>query len=167
LLNDRRSVSSFDGKTAGSVSQKAHRNTFMTDVFSKKRRSEIMRKIGPKNTAPEKRVRSLIHGMGYRFRLHRKDLPGRPDLVFPKYHKGIFVHGCFWHGGHRGCRRSSIPGTNRAFWKKKIEGNMRRDRINYRKLKRLGWQYLVIWQCEIKKTREMRLKRQIGTFLRG
>jgi DNA mismatch endonuclease (patch repair protein) len=103
--------------------------------------------------------------MGYRFRLYGKNLPGTPDLVFPKYRKVIFVHGCFWHGGHSGCHRASIPATNRAFWKKKIKGNMRRDRANYRKLKRLGWEYLVIWQCQTGSRSKERLQAHIAAFL--
>ena len=136
----------------------------MTDVFSTRKRSQIMRKIGPKNSEPEKYLRSLIHRMGYRFRLHRKDLPGTPDIVLPRHHKVIFMHSCFFHG-HKRCKRSSLPATNRTFWKKKIEGNVERDKANYRKLKRLGWSHLVIWQCQIKKSTEAHLRQRIADFL--
>lgn len=138
----------------------------MTDVFDKSKRSAIMRKIGPKDSAPERAVRSMVHSMGYRFRLHRRDLPGTPDIVLPRHRKLIFMHSCFFHG-HKGCRRATIPETRKTFWRQKIEGNARHDRSNYRKLKRLGWDYLVIWQCEIKKHGEERIKRKIRSFLEG
>ena len=138
----------------------------MVDVFSQKKRSEIMQKIGPKDSAPERYVRSLVHRMGYRFRLHRKDLPGKPDIVFPKYRKVIFVHGCFWHG-HKGCKRTSIPKTNREFWLKKIDGNVRRDEFNYKELSLMGWGHLIIWQCQIKKGMKNQLKEKIANFLEG
>ena len=94
----------------------------MPDVFSKSKRSEIMSHIGQKDTQPEIVVRKMLHRMGYRFRLHRKDLPGKPDIVLPKYRKVIFVHGCFWHG-HEGCPRAALPETNREFWEQKVEKN--------------------------------------------
>ena len=102
--------------------------------------------------------------MGYRFRLHRKDLPGKPDIVFPKYRKVIFVHGCFWHG-HKNCKRATLPVTNRTFWKKKISKNIVRDKQNYVQLKKVGWKYLIIWQCEIKKEKELSLTKKIDIFL--
>jgi len=119
----------------------------VADVFSGKRRSEIMRRIGRRNTAPEVLVRRLLHSKGYRFRLERKDLPGKPDIVLPKYRSVIFVHGCFWHG-HENCRRALLPTTNRDFWEKKIEGNKRRDKAAIEALAKLGWSSLVVWQCE-------------------
>jgi len=136
----------------------------MVDVFSQKKRSEIMKKIGPKNSAPERYIRSLVHRMGYRFRLHRKDLPGKPDMVFPKYRKVIFVHGCFWHG-HKGCKKSKLPETNTTFWKEKISKNIKRDYSNYNDLKSLGWDYLVLWQCQIKKKKIEYLEKKIVSFL--
>jgi len=136
----------------------------MVDVFSQKKRSEIMQKIGPKHSEPERYVRSLVHRMGYRFRLHRKDLPGTPDMVFPKYRKVIFVHGCFWHG-HKGCKKSKLPETNTAFWKEKISKNIKRDYSNYNDLKSLGWDYLVLWQCQIKKKKIGCLEKKIVSFL--
>lgn len=94
-------------------------------------------------------MRSVLHRMGFRFRLHRKDLPGCPDIVLPKHRKVIFVHGCFWHG-HKGCPRSARPSTNRDFWEKKLSGNVKRDKKNLRELNELGWKTLVIWTCETK-----------------
>lgn len=125
-----------------------------------------MRNIGPRDSKPEKYVRSVVHGMGYRFRLHRKDLPGTPDIVLSRHRKVIFMHSCFFHG-HKRCKRAALPATNRTFWKKKIEGNIKRDKSNYRKLKRIGWEYLVIWQCRIKNHRGEKLRSKIGRFLGG
>ena len=116
-----------------------------------------MSHISGKNTKPEILVRSLLHRMGYRFRIHKKDLPGRPDICLPKHKKVIFVHGCFWHG-HENCPRSKRPTTNVEFWNKKIDGNIERDRENIKKLKRLGWQTLTIWTCEIKNQEELKNK---------
>lgn len=127
------------------------------DVFSKRTRSRIMSHISGKNTKPEILVRSLLHRMGYRFRIHKKDLPGRPDICLPKHKKVIFVHGCFWHG-HENCPRSKRPTTNVEFWNKKIDGNIERDKENIKKLKRLGWQTLTIWTCEIKNQEELKTK---------
>jgi DNA mismatch endonuclease (patch repair protein) len=136
----------------------------MADVFSKKKRREIMRQIGGVDTKPERLVRSLIHNMGLRFRLHRKDLPGKPDIVLPRFHGIIFVHGCFWHG-HSKCRRSALPTTNKSFWSKKIDGNKTRDaRIN-RELKALGWNVLTVWQCQTKDL--IKLRRRIAKFIDG
>lgn len=123
-----------------------------------------MSKIGPKNSEPEMFIRKLVHSMGYRFRLHRKELPGKPDLVFPKYKKVIFVNGCFWHG-HKGCKRAKLPETHMVFWKKKIEKNIKNDTKNSIALKNLGWDYLVIWQCEITSNNIERLKKRIQSFL--
>lgn len=122
-----------------------------------------MGKIGPKDSKPEIIVRKLVHNLGYRFRLHRKDLPGKPDLVFPRHKKVIFVHGCFWHG-HKKCRRAGLPLSNKEFWESKIFRNVKRDRLNYNKLKKLGWNYLVIWQCEIKESNKKILRDKIESF---
>lgn len=137
----------------------------MADIFSKEKRSEIMSKIGPKDSKPEIIVRKTVHSLGYRFRLHRKDLPGNPDLVFPKYKKAIFVHGCFWHR-HKRCQRGKLPATNTTFWEEKISGNVKRDKSNFNKLRRLGWKYLVIWQCDIKESNKENLKRKINNFFK-
>ena len=119
----------------------------MIDTFSPDERSEIMRRVKGMDTTPEIAVRSLAHRLGYRFRLHKKDLPGKPDLVFPSRMRVIFVHGCFWHS-HPGCSRTRIPDANRPYWEGKILRNMRRDEENVKKLKGLGWRVLVIWECE-------------------
>lgn len=134
------------------------------DIFSTKKRSQIMSKISGKNTKPEINIRKIAHSLGYRFRLHKKDLPGKPDIVFRKYKKVIFVNGCFWHG-HKNCKRSKLPTTNSKFWKDKIEGNKKKDRSNYIRLKKLGWNYLIIWQCKIKTADKEKIKNQIKSFL--
>jgi DNA mismatch endonuclease, patch repair protein len=120
------------------------------DRFTPNERSKIMSRVKGRDTEPERLVRRILHRMGYRFRLHRKDLPGSPDIVLPKHRKVVFVHGCFWHG-HKGCPRSARPATNVDFWNRKIDGNIRRDRKALRNLRALGWKYLVVWQCETKR----------------
>ena len=134
----------------------------MADVFTKKERSRVMSKVRSKDTRPEMAVRRLVHSSGYRYRLHRKDLPGKPDLVFPRHEKVIFVHGCFWHG-HRGCPRAARPTSNMDFWNEKLDKNMERDRRNKQKLRRQGWEVLVIWECETKRYKHMVAK--IDEFL--
>ena len=136
----------------------------MMDNLTPTQRSQCMSKIKGKDTKPEKFVRSLLHKMGYRFRLHRRDLPGNPDIVIPKYKKVIFVHGCFWHG-HEECNRAKRPGSNKAFWHEKLSKNIERDRQNYKKIKILGWDYLIIWQCEIKKGDLDKLAQKLTCFL--
>ena len=129
----------------------------MADIFSSEKRKWIMRQIKNHDTAPEMLVRSLLFKMGYRFRLHRKDLPGHPDIVLPRHKKVIFVDGCFWHG-HKGCPRSKRPDTNEDFWNKKLDQNQERD-IRFRnELKRLGWHVLVIWQCETRNPENLQSK---------
>lgn len=118
-------------------------------------RSENMRAIRSKDTLPEMAVRSLIHRLGYRFRLHRKDLPGKPDLVFPSLRKVIFVHGCFWHLHE--CKSGLIPRSNQDFWLQKLRLNKMRDSKNIDELANKGWKTLVIWQCELKDPRSLRL----------
>lgn len=121
----------------------------MEENVSPARRSEIMRAVKSKNTSPEKRVRSTAHRLGLRFRLHRKDLPGSPDLLFPKKKTALFVHGCFWHR-HENCARATTPKTNVDFWREKFRRNVERDRETRRKLEETGWRVLVIWECETK-----------------
>lgn len=116
-----------------------------------------MSRVSGKNTKPELLVRSLLHKMGFRFRLHRKDLPGKPDIVLPKFKKVIFIHGCFWHG-HIDCRRSKRPTTNEVFWKEKLDRNKERDKISLKNLSDLGWGVLVIWVCEINDTQQLKNK---------
>ena len=116
-----------------------------------------MSKIKGKDTKPEKVVRSLLHQMGYRFRLHRRDLPGNPDIVLPKHKKVIFVHGCFWHG-HKDCPRAKRPSTNKKFWNEKLSKSTKRDTFNQKKLKEIGWLTLIIWQCEMKESKNLQSK---------
>ena len=117
------------------------------DVAVDPARSELMRRVRGKNTTPERAVRRVAHALGYRFRLHRRDLPGTPDLVFPRLRRAIFVHGCFWHR-HEGCARTTTPKTRAAYWREKFEQNTRRDRRNLAALRRLGWSVLVVWECQ-------------------
>lgn len=118
------------------------------DTLSKAERSERMSRIRARDTKPELRVRRLLHGLGYRFRLHRRTLPGTPDLVFPSRKKAIFVHGCFWHR-HEGCRLARLPKTRQDFWLPKLEGNRARDLRDQAALRDLGWEVLVVWECEV------------------
>jgi DNA mismatch endonuclease (patch repair protein) len=119
------------------------------DVFDKEKRSEIMSRVKRENTKPERTLRSLLHKQGYRFRIHRRDLPGKPDVVLPKYKSVIFVHGCFWHR-HPGCAKASLPSTNTDFWEKKFEKTITRDKENIIKLRQMGWRVIVVWECELK-----------------
>ena len=119
----------------------------MPDVFNPEERSRIMAKVRGENTSPERLVRSLIHKMGYRFRLNVKDLPGKPDIVLKKHKKVIFVHGCFWHQ-HEGCPHAARPSSNTEYWNKKLDRNMIRDREHMHKLEYLGWNVLIVWECE-------------------
>lgn len=121
----------------------------MVDHISPERRSWLMSRVKGKDTTPELRVRQLAHAMGLRFRLHRKDLPGRPDLVFPKYRVALFVHGCFWHR-HPNCPKASSPKTRPEFWQSKFERNVERDQRNIEEITALGWNALVLWECETK-----------------
>jgi DNA mismatch endonuclease (patch repair protein) len=107
-----------------------------------------MGRIRGRDTGPEKRVRSLLHRLGFRFSLRRKDLPGRPDIVLPRRHAAVFVHGCFWHR-HNGCRNSVLPKTRPEFWLAKLNGNVERDRRNAAALKKMGWTVLTVWECEV------------------
>lgn len=119
------------------------------DVLTPEQRKRNMSAIKGKNTKPEVLVRKLLHGLGYRFRIQRKDLPGKPDIVLPKYKTAIFINGCFWHR-HKGCKLASEPSTNRDFWEKKFAANVERDIRNYAALKEQGWNVLIIWECEVK-----------------
>ena len=112
-------------------------------------RSRNMSAIKSKNTKPEITVRKLLHSMGYRFRLHRKDLPGSPDIVLPKYKTVIFVHGCFWHR-HKNCKYASTPKTRQEFWEAKFRENINRDKLNQENLSSKGWKIIIVWECEIK-----------------
>ena len=134
----------------------------MSDVFSKVKRSRIMSRVKGRDTKPEILIRSFVHRMGFRFRVHRRDLPGNPDIVLPRYKKAIFVHGCFWHG-HKRCRRSKRPTTNEQFWNKKLDGNIERDKRFRRRLHQMNWEVLVVWQCEIRNPEK--LLRKLEGFL--
>jgi len=105
-----------------------------------------MSKVKSRDTAPELKVRARLHAAGFRFRLHCADLPGRPDIVLARYRTVVFVNGCFWHG--HDCQRERLPSSNREYWAKKIDGNMRRDQSNYKALTELGWIVVVIWECD-------------------
>jgi DNA mismatch endonuclease (patch repair protein) len=107
-----------------------------------------MRSVGTKNTGPEMIVRQLLHAEGYRFSLHRRDLPGSPDIVLPKYSKIVFVHGCFWHG--HGCAKGQLPKSRTGYWGQKIEMNKARDKKRLAALRRMGWSVKVVWQCQTK-----------------
>jgi DNA mismatch endonuclease (patch repair protein) len=136
----------------------------LADIFGKKKRSEIMRMIGPTRSSQELFVRKIVSSLGYRFGSYSKKLPGKPDLALPKFKKVIFVNGCFWHG-HRDCKRSKLPATNRAFWKTKISNNIIRDKTVRREIRQLGWKQLVVWQCEIGKLKEEKLRKRILKFV--
>ncbi len=121
------------------------------DRIDPERRSANMSAIRSRDTKPEMIVRRLVHFMGYRYRLHRKDLPGKPDLVFAGRRKVIFVHGCFWHQHpDKECKDARRPRSNQAYWQPKLEGNVQRDLTNQQKLRASGWDILVCWECEIK-----------------
>jgi|SRR5580693_3608413 DNA mismatch endonuclease (patch repair protein) len=129
---------------------------------TREQRSRIMRAVKGAHTAPEMTVRRMAHGMGYRFRLHRKDLPGKPDLVFPRLRKVIFVNGCFWHG-HNCARGARAPKTNAKYWLTKIARNGARDSAHMAALKNAGWRAAVIWECELKNL--VRVKQRLARFL--
>ncbi|MCX7170887.1 MAG: very short patch repair endonuclease [Proteobacteria bacterium] len=123
------------------------------------RRGVLMSKIRSTDTGPERQVRSLLHKMGYRFRLHRGGLPGTPDIVFPSRMKAIFVNGCFWHA-HKLCKKATLPKSNVHYWIPKLEANANRDTKNIAALKALGWRVLVLWECELpKRSLEAKLSR--------
>jgi DNA mismatch endonuclease, patch repair protein len=135
----------------------------MTDVFTRRKRSEVMAAIRAKNTKPEVVVRRLLHMMGYRFRIHLASLPGKPDIVIPKIRTIVQVKGCFWHG-HR-CLKGRQPGANRSYWIPKIAGNVQRDRKNDRKLRALGWQVTTVWECEVRKSTATELHRKLAVLM--
>lgn len=128
------------------------------DIWSKQKRSEVMSKISGKNTKPEMILRSELFRKGFRFRVHQKNLPGKPDIVLPKYKTVIFVHGCFWHY-HKGCREGRIPSTNSKFWKDKLQRNISKDEENINALRKDKWKVFVVWECEIEKHLERTVKK--------
>lgn len=127
----------------------------MTDTLSKEERSRVMAKVKSRGTKPEKKVRSLLFSLGFRFRLCQKNLPGKPDIVLKKYRTVIFVHGCFWHG-HENCKNARIPKSNVEFWKNKIEHNKQRFAEVSRQLQEQGWKVVVIWECETKDIKKLK-----------
>jgi DNA mismatch endonuclease, patch repair protein len=135
---------------------------YMVDVHTKSQRSYNMSRIKSKNTKPEMIVRSLVHQMGYRYALHLNDLPGHPDMILTKYHKIIFINGCFWH--MHSCRKGkSTPSTNALFWGKKRNSNVARDRNDLRMLRKKGWKVLVIWECQTRNL--IKLGKKLKLFL--
>ncbi len=136
----------------------------MADKLSAKRRSWNMSRIRSRDTNPELVVRRALRDLEYRYRLHRRDLPGKPDIALAKYHVAIFVHGCFWHQ-HTGCIDCSKPKTNAKYWRPKLLANVRRDRKYRRRLRRVGWTPIVIWECQTKKAEQLydRLERKLNS----
>ncbi len=132
------------------------------DLISKEHRSWNMSRISSKNTSPEKIVRSHLHHLGYRFRLHRKDLPGKPDIVLPRLHAVIFVNGCFWHR-HAGCKFAYTPKTRVGFWLRKFNENVLRDKIVQKSLRRQGWHVLIVWECQV--PRKHKIVARLARFL--
>lgn len=132
------------------------------DTLNPEQRHKAMAAVKSKNTTPELVVRKLLHKEGFRFRLHRKDLPGKPDILLPKYHTIILVHGCFWHQ-HHGCKRSTRPTSNDDYWRVKLERNVARDQKNISELEAINWKVLVIWECETKD--KSVLSKKISSFL--
>ena len=137
----------------------------MSDIFSRPKRSEIMSKISSKETKPEILVRKYLFAQGFRYRKNVKGLPGKPDIVLPKYKTAIFINGCFWHG--HSCRKGNLPTTNIEFWTEKITTNIKRDSKNILELESMGWKVLVIWQCEINNNsdREFRFTKLISDII--
>lgn len=127
------------------------------DSVSPEKRSWVMAQVKGQNTGPERIVRSLLHRMGYRFRLQRADLPGKPDIVLPKFKTVLFVHGCFWHR-HPGCKRATRPTSNTAYWDRKFARTVIRDQKNKKELEALGWSVLLVWECELKNLPALRAR---------
>lgn len=120
----------------------------MVDTLTPRERSDRMARVRHRDTKPEMRLRKLVHGMGYRYRLHVRALPGKPDMVFPSRKAVIFMHGCFWHR-HEGCKLARIPKSRISFWQEKLESNRQRDEDNRTRLEELGWRVLVVWECQL------------------
>ena len=130
------------------------------DNLSKEQRSVNMSRIRSKNTKPEIKFRKKLHSLGYRYSLHKKDLPGKPDLYLKKHNLAIFIHGCFWH--QHGCRYSVIPKSNKKYWELKLKNNTLRDEKNLKKLNQIGVKYEIIWECQIKQQLEKVVKKMIA-----
>ena len=138
----------------------------MADVHTKKQRSYNMSRIKGKDTKPEMLVRKFLHANGYRYKLHDKNLPGRPDIVLPKYNTIIFVHGCFWHG-HANCKYFVVPKTNTKWWTDKINGNKANDAKAIKALKKDGWKIINVWECELKSAKIEKALKKILLSLSG
>lgn len=132
------------------------------DRLTAEKRSRLMSRIRGKDTKPEMAVRRLVYGMGLRYRLHRRDLPGSPDLLLPRHRKVILVHGCFWHS-HAGCRAGRVPASNTGYWEPKLRRNAERDAASEEALRLAGWAVLVVWECQTRKAAD--LERKLGAFL--
>jgi DNA mismatch endonuclease (patch repair protein) len=136
----------------------------MTDNISAKKRSWLMSRVGSKNTKPEIAVRSFLHRLGFRFRLHNKKLPGTPDMVLAKYKTAIFVNGCFWHGCPH-CKHATIPKSHRSYWQSKLLRNKNRDKANIRALNTKGWETVTLWECELRDKQQ--ILKAIGNLLKS
>lgn len=137
----------------------------MTDVFDSRKRSEVMSRIRSRNTSPELFVRRLLFAAGFRYRLCSAGLPGRPDVVLPKWRVVVFVNGCFWHV-HPGCPRAVEPKTNVDFWRRKLQNNVARDAANFEKLQALGWRVLVVWECACRTSLQEELSTSMEHFIK-
>ena len=138
----------------------------MADVLTSDQRHLNMSRIRGKDTGIEKQVRCQLHADGFRFRLNVKDMPGKPDVVLPKYRTAVFINGCFWHG-HQDCRYFVVPQTNTEFWVNKIEGNIKRDNKKYLQLEAMGWNVIIVWECALKKSRFQETISQLETAIRN
>ena len=134
------------------------------DTASPEKRSWIMRQVKGRDTSPEKIVRSLLHRMGYRFRLQRDDLPGKPDIVLPRFKTVVFVNGCFWHR-HSGCKRATTPATNVDYWQPKLALTGARDARNQAELEKMGWRVVIVWECELKD--KTTLEKRLDDYLKS
>lgn len=137
----------------------------MADSLTPERRSWNMSRIRGTNTGPEKKLRSLLHRAGYRFRIHYRRLPGSPDIVLPRYRTAVFVHGCFWHR-HPGCRNATTPGSRTDFWSAKFEGTVARDKAKAAQLEAAGWQVVTVWECELQKAPDTVLRNVVSRLRR-
>lgn len=138
----------------------------MADVHNKETRSYNMSRIKGKNTKPEMLVRTFLHAQGFRYRIHAKNLPGKPDIVLPKYKTVIFVHGCFWHG-HENCKYFVVPKTRTEWWLNKINGNVENDKKAFAALSNLGWKVIEIWECQLKPTECVKTLQQLVLSLKN
>lgn len=156
-------VASIEGKNCGvcvEAAENAGGAETLADVVDSKMRSRIMASIRGKNTKPELVLRKALHGRGFRYRLHAKDVPGRPDLALRKYNAVVFVHGCFWHR-HEGCRHATVPATRTEYWTSKFERNVARDDEVHSRLLGAGWRVATVWECALRKTEHVDVAAQV------